>query len=385
MKQLIFILVGMLILQGCASQAEFGDAITEGEPTPIPTSVIPTRPIYDVERGNIVDERSYSGRISPVNDARLSFVIDGVIEEVFYASGDDVVEGDIIATIDTTSLEDQLIDAEETLAIAQSLLTTAENQIDFAEKEALLNVDLAQVFLEFAQLQARDLPSSEADLLVRQREIELEIAELQLEQLEEGVDPSLIFDVTRAQEAVKRINDTIAQAVLTAPISGRITALLIEGGDPVIAFDTIGIVSDLNELEVTDVINRDESSALTEGLPVIIQRANSPDAIYEGTIAFLPQPFGTGTDDRIHIAFNTQPPSGEFELGERISFEVKIAERDDVLWLPVGAIRQFSGRDFVVVQEDGVERRVDVELGLEGGNRVEIIEGVEEGQRVIAP
>lgn len=385
MKQLIFILVGMLILQGCASQAEFGDAITEGEPTPIPTSVIPTRPIYDVERGNIVDERSYSGRISPVNDARLSFAIDGVIEEVFYASGDDVVEGDIIATIDTTSLEDQLIDAEETLAIAQSLLTTAENQIDFAEKEALLNVDLAQVFLEFAQLQARDLPSSEADLLVRQREIELEIAELQLEQLEEGVDPSLIFDVTRAQEAVKRINDTIAQAVLTAPISGRITALLIEGGDPVIAFDTIGIVSDLNELEVTDVINRDESSALTEGLPVIIQRANSPDAIYEGTIAFLPQPFGTGTDDRIHIAFNTQPPSGEFELGERISFEVKIAERDDVLWLPVGAIRQFSGRDFVVVQEDGVERRVDVELGLEGGNRVEIIEGVEEGQRVIAP
>jgi multidrug efflux pump subunit AcrA (membrane-fusion protein) len=53
--------------------------------------------------------------------------------------------------------------------------------------------------------------------------------------------------------------------------------------------------------------------------------------------------------------------------------------------LPIGAIRQFSGRNFVVIQDNGVERRVDVQLGLQGNERVEILEGLEENQRVIAP
>lgn len=385
MKRLFLLLAGILMLQGCVSQAEFGDAITEGEPTPIPTSIIPTRPIYDVQGGNIIDERTYFGRISAVSNVELIFAIDGLIEETFFVAGEDVQAGDVIATIDTSPLEDQGIDAEESLAVAQSLLSTAENHIDFAKQEAELQIDLAQIFLDFASIQAQDSPSPEADLLIRQREIELDLAELTLEQLEEGVDPSLVFDVPRAQEQVDRINEAITQAVLVAPMSGRITSLIVNAGDPVIAFETIGVISDLSELEVTDVIDRDEASELTEGLFVILQRANSPDTSYEATIARLPQPFGSGTDDRIHVQFIPQPALNEFELGERMSFEVTIAEREDVLWLPIAAIRQFSGRNFVVIQEDGVERRVDVELGLEGNNRVEILDGLEEGQRVVAP
>ena len=68
-----------------------------------------------------------------------------------------------------------------------------------------------------------------------------------------------------------------------------------------------------------------------------------------------------------------------------MNFTVLIEERDDVLWLPQSAIRQFSGRNFIVVQNEGVQQRVDVRLGLEGDGRVEILEGAEEGQTVIGP
>ena len=68
-----------------------------------------------------------------------------------------------------------------------------------------------------------------------------------------------------------------------------------------------------------------------------------------------------------------------------MEFTVKIEERDGVLWLPISAIRQFSGRNFIVVQNEGVQRRVDVRLGLEGDGRVEILEGAEENQTVIGP
>jgi len=56
-----------------------------------------------------------------------------------------------------------------------------------------------------------------------------------------------------------------------------------------------------------------------------------------------------------------------------------------VLWLPRDALREFNGRDFVVIDNNGIQQRVDVELGLKGGDRVEIISGVELDQTVIGP
>ena len=43
----------------------------------------------------------------------------------------------------------------------------------------------------------------------------------------------------------------------------------------------------------------------------------------------------------------------------------------------------FEGRRFVVLKEDDIQRRVDVKAGIETQERVEIEEGLEEGQVVI--
>ena len=47
------------------------------------------------------------------------------------------------------------------------------------------------------------------------------------------------------------------------------------------------------------------------------------------------------------------------------------------------AIRTFEGRKFVVIQENAGQRRVDVKLGIEGEDRVEIASGLTEGQIVV--
>ncbi len=56
-----------------------------------------------------------------------------------------------------------------------------------------------------------------------------------------------------------------------------------------------------------------------------------------------------------------------------------------VLWLPPQAIRVFEGREFVVVRDGDMQRRVDLKTGLKTVECVEIIEGLSEGQVVIAP
>jgi hypothetical protein len=56
-----------------------------------------------------------------------------------------------------------------------------------------------------------------------------------------------------------------------------------------------------------------------------------------------------------------------------------------VLWIPAGGLRTFQGLDFAIIQDGELQRRVDVRLGVRSPERVEILEGLKEGQLVVGP
>lgn len=384
-RAVFLLMLGLLALSGCASQATFGDAITQGEPTAIPTPVVPSKPVYQVERGKIVYERRFFGRITPLVTEEIAFEIDGRLLEVFVEAGADVVEGDILARLNTAGLESQLLDAEEELAIATSILESADSKARFDSQRAALTLEMAQLKLDHAAAQAGASPSADDTLQINLLTLERNLAQVAVDELTSGVDPQLRFDVTRAQKRVNEIKATIAKAELVAPMSGRLVNFSADAGQPIISHEPVGLVADLSVIEVTDEMGPEDLTELAEGMPLLIKRAALPGNVYTGAIASLPAPYGLATDELVHVAFDEQPPADEFKVGDRMNFTVVIEERDDVLWLPQSAIRQFSGRNFIVVQSEGVQQRADVRLGLEGDGRVEILEGADEGQTVIGP
>ena len=384
--RLIFpLLFVTLLLGGCASQATFGDAITQGEPTAIPTPIVPTKPVYQVERGKIVYERRFFGRITPVVTEEFGYLIDGRVLSTAVEAGAEVTEGDVLARLNTAALENQLLAAEEELAIATSIFESADNQVRYDSQRAALNLQMAQLRLDHAIANAAEPPSSDEELSISLLTIQRDLVRVAIDELTDGVDPQLRFDVTRAQKRVDEIKATIANAELIAPMTGRLVYFTPDPGEPMIAYEPIAVVADLSVLEVTDEMDADDLTELAEGMPLTIQRASLPGNVYSGTIGSLPAPYGLATDGFVHVVFDEQPQADEFKVGDRMSFTVLIEERDDVLWLPSSAIRQFSGRNFIVVQNEGVQQRVDVRLGLEGDGRVQILEGAEEHQTVIGP
>lgn len=385
MRAVFLLMLALFALTGCASQATFGDAITQGEPTAIPTPVVPSKPVYQVERGKIVYERRFFGRIAPLVTEEIAFEIDGRVSEVFVEAGADVVEGDVLARLNTAGLESQLLDAEEELAIATSILESADSKVRFDSQRAALTLEMAQLKLDHAETQAGASPSADDALQINLLTLERNLAQVAVDELTSGVDPQLRFDVTRAQKRVNEIKATIAKAELVAPMSGRLVNFSPDAGQAIISYEPVGLVADLSVIEVTDEMNPEDLTELAEGMPLLIKRAALPGNVYSGTIASLPAPYGLATDDLVHVAFDEQPPPDEFKVGDRMNFTVVIEERDDVLWLPQSAIRQFSGRNFIVVRNEGVQQRVDIRLGLEGDGRVEILEGADEGQTVIGP
>jgi multidrug efflux pump subunit AcrA (membrane-fusion protein) len=72
-------------------------------------------------------------------------------------------------------------------------------------------------------------------------------------------------------------------------------------------------------------------------------------------------------------------------LGDRVRITVELERSEDTLWLPPQAVRTFEGRTFVVIQEGGGQRRMDVTVGIRSDERYEILSGLSEGQVVVAP
>ena len=95
---LIFILV-ITALTACNSTAPDANAT----PTTIPTPIVPSKPVYEVQRGDVVKELEFSGRISPVQEKELFFREDGYVHKVFAVKGDTVSAGQIIAELENLS------------------------------------------------------------------------------------------------------------------------------------------------------------------------------------------------------------------------------------------------------------------------------------------
>lgn len=379
-----------LILSSCAllpagRSAEI--AANEATPTPIPTSVIPVKPTYSVKIGEILRERTFSGRIAPVVEEALFFRSSGRIRNVYASRNDFVTAGQIIADLEIDDLERELTSAQLNLERAQSRLYSAEKELEFQRRSAQINLDITNLRLLNLRTES---PDDNFGISVQNKQVEL--AQIALERLAEGVDPLLINDVARAQLQVEKLQNAIADATITALFDGQLLSVSLTAGRPVNAFDPVVSLADITNLEVKADLISDQMNELAEEMPVEVSLVGRPGEILSGHIRRLPYPFGSGgsgevidPDKSTRITIE-QPPDAEetdLELGDLVQVRVELERKDAALWLPTQAIRIFDGRRFVVVQDGEVQRRVDVKVGIQTNERVEIEEGLEEGQVVV--
>jgi multidrug efflux pump subunit AcrA (membrane-fusion protein) len=213
---------------------------------------------------------------------------------------------------------------------------------------------------------------------------------LAVDSLDSSLDPQMQAEVDSAVQRIAELESVIAGAVLVAPFDGVIISLSIAPGRAVVGAEGVGVIADLTEIEVSASLQDNQMQDLAEGMTVEIRPAGGPGDRLSGLIRLLPFPFGgsggssDGPDESTRIQFDDLPAAfNRYDIGDRVNVSVVILEQTDVLWLPPAAIRDFNGRKFVVVQTDGVEQRVDVTLGIEGGGRIEILTGLTEGQTIV--
>jgi hypothetical protein len=210
----------------------------------------------------------------------------------------------------------------------------------------------------------------------------VELAQMKFDEVLQslGIDPnSSVLDELDAQ---------VAQARAFAPANGTIIAA-VNVGRNVNPSTPAFVLGDPDELEVVADLNTgtEEVREMFEGMPVTVTPDANPDVKLTGTISQLPSPYGTGESDEnvIHVELDSAPSASTYQSGDKVTVVVQLASKEDVLWLPPDAIRSAGGRTFVIINSDSGPQRVDVEIGLQTRDMVEIVSGLEEGQVVVGP
>jgi HlyD family secretion protein len=272
-------------------------------------------------------------------------------------------------------------------------------ETDITRINALSALASAKRQRDLARANLNYLESSPGEEEILQAEVELaiarakaEAAEREYERLKDGPDP---FEVRLAEAALEKARASQKKALaslenleIVAPFDGEILNVTISAGSQVNAFQNVITIANPNELEVTCLPTAAELAQLSVGQAALVRLASQPGVDRPAEVRQMPYT-GTGasaTDEQNNdasVRISLVDGSADLSLGELATVIIQLEERENALWLPPAALRVFQGRDFVLVQDGEVQRRVDVRIGLRTTERVEILEGLDEAQIVL--
>ncbi len=189
--------------------------------------------------------------------------------------------------------------------------------------------------------------------------------------------------VKSAQAQAATVNVGLRDAALTAPISGVVGRRSVLPGEKVSAEQELLSVVDLSELELAGVVGTHQVSLLKPGQALSVQ-VEGIAALVAGVIDRIAPTAEAGTRG-IRVVVRVPNPQELFRAGQYASAVLLLTDAAPRLTVPLTAVGQASGQDFVWTLEKGalVRRLVITGRRDAAANRVEVTQGLQADQPVL--
>jgi HlyD family secretion protein len=347
--------------------------------------------IATVERGEFVRDFVADGRVAAANSPTQYAPATGKLS-LQVRAGDRVRRGQILARLDSPDLVARLSQEQATLNALHFDLRRAQLEADRAasaaqEAQAQANVDHTSAKREYERTRkAYDLGAfSEMQLLRAQDAYEkarfhLEQAERSLQsQREQGGFEIQSRDalLKRQQVVVDDLTRQVAQLEIRSPVEGQVGQLQVADRANVVRDAPLLTVVDLSLLEVE--IQAPESLA-KDLAPGMNAELSANGTKWPGSISAV-SPEVTNGLITARVRFTGSQPEG-LRQSQRMSVRVVIESRADALTVERGGLADQAGGYAWRVDGD-VAVRVPVRLGAASISRIEVLEGLHAGDRVV--
>ena len=306
--------------------------------------------------------------VTALNKATITPTLTG---QVVYTVkvGDQVQQGQTLATVDTSALQQQLASLQGQLEQAQSYTTSVTTT-------AAASIDSAQ--LEQAQRMR------EAGMIT-QKEYEriLERARPQTTTVTTGGGGGANAAAIEAQ--IAQVSAQMAASTIVAPIAGTVTSIYNEDRQMAIADRPFMMIQQTTPMVASLSIPRDAAMKLgtpeaKNGMKVLL-KVGDQELPGELTYVDITQP-ETVPSVLVKATFNNE--KGLIKAGEFYTLVIESNVKAKMLTVPTKAVRENQDGKYVYVltENNTVDVRV-VEVGITEGDDVAIISGLNEGDKVI--
>ena len=339
------------------------------------------------KKGSFSKKVDATGEIFATELIDVGAQVSGQIKKLYVKLGDQVKKGDMIASIDSSTQQNNIDNKEAQLAIYKAQLESAKVALNIAktqfDRENALFAKNATSKQEFESAKntysANSAKIKELEAQIKQTNIELSTAKINL-----------------------------GYTKITAPRDGTVVSVQVEEGQTVNANQTtptIVNIADLSHVKMKMQIAEGDITKIKVGTPVEYSILSEPTKKFQTTVSSIDPglttlsdgSYGSSSSSKSSYSSSSSSSSavyyyaqsivdnkdGILRIGMTTQNELLIANVEDAIIVPSIGIKKDENGTFVYVLKDGKPVKTAVKTGIKDNLDTQIISGINEGDEII--
>lgn len=302
--------------------------------------------VTTVGQGDISSEFAYTGKAAPSKEVAVVPTVPGKVTDFKYEVGDKVSQGAVLFTVDTTDLQNNMRSLEASYNVAKLGRDNAKN-------------------------------TYENNKLLYDEEI---ISKQEFDQIKFAYD-SAEAQLTSIQVQMDNLKKSISDCSVTSPMTGVIATRGVERGGFASQAAPAYTVMDLSTIKVEVGVSEQVLNTIHVGDKVSVLMTAVSELPLEGTVSTIAP--ASGQTGMYTVKVELKNNDGKIKSGMMAEVSFTMESSKDTIVLPRNAVIEKDNEIYVYVVENGTAKKVNVELGIEAGDTIEILSGLKDGDDVV--
>src|ERR1041385_3776358 len=345
---------------------------TQSADKAIETEIVTAAPIAGAvsATGKILVPEDRTAIIGPVNEGR--------IVKLYAGQGSRVRKGQRLAELESAGIDQAEADYLKAVADAENANRSAAAELRLAQQ----TYDRTKLLYEKTVVPGKNLQSAEHDLEVAKANAENNIAGTKAT-LTAARRHLLILGLTDASiEALSKKPGLAATFALNSPIDGIVVERNATIGATVGTDASVFKIIDISRVWIDANVFEKDLPRVRNGQPVKVTVTAFPGTVFSGKVIFINSV--VDPDSRtVKVRTEVSNPDARLKPDMFANVEIISDAKSATISVPQSAVLEDAGKSVVfVVAGNGYAKR-QVQTGIKSGDRVEIIDGLNAGDRLV--
>ncbi len=350
--------------------------------------------VYPVQRGDLVRSVVASGHVETPYRVEIASQITGTVDEVLVQEGQFVKRGEPLIILETRELFAGVVQAEGAVAQAEAKLRQIREVMNPAAEEALKQAKAtlanAESYYERADQLARSGYGTRSSLDDATKNLDIartqvRTAELQVYTSAPGGSDYVLAEtqLSQAQANLATAKARMSFGTIVAPRDGTLISRNVERGAVVQPGKALMGLAPLGDLQLVLQVDEKNIGLLKLGQPALASADAYPDQRFAAAVTYI-NPSVDISRASVLVKLTATDPPAYLRQDMTVSIDIEVERRPNTLIVPARTVHDANGASpWVLVVRDGRPRSQPVKLGLRAGERIEILDGVAQGDLLV--